>query len=288
MYPPADLPVGRHVALPGRGTTFVREVGDPGARHTFVLLHGWTANAALNWFAAYRPLARLGRVIGVDHRGHGDGIRSRARFRLEDCADDVAALCGLLGIERIVAVGYSMGGPIAQLLWRRHRNLVEGLVLCATARDFAGGRRRALAVQGVGTGARFATMAAPAGVRDRITERMLIARFDDDPLGRWARAEMRRNDLRALVEAGVALGAFTSRDWIGTVDVPTAVVVTRRDLVVPPVRQRRLAASIPGATVHAVDGGHDVCAAAPEAFVPPLVDACAGVAERSGRTVAAG
>ena len=28
-------------------------------------------------------------------------------------------------------VGYSMGGPIAQLLWRRHRDRVDGLVLCA-------------------------------------------------------------------------------------------------------------------------------------------------------------
>jgi 3-oxoadipate enol-lactonase len=276
------------VALPGRGTTFLREAGDPDARHVFVLLHGWTATAALNWFAAFRPLADLGRVLALDHRGHGDGIRSRERFRLEDCADDVAALCGRLGIERVIAVGYSMGGPIAQLLWRRHRGLVEGLVLCATARDFVGGRRRALALQGVGTGARFAAIAAPPGVRDRITERMLVARFDDDPLGRWARAEMRRNDLRALVEAGTALGAFTSRDWIGTVDVPTAVVVTRRDLVVPPVRQRRLAVSIPGATLHPVDGGHDVCAVAPERFVPALVDACTSVVGRCARALTAG
>lgn len=288
MYPPADLPAGRHVALPGRGTTFVREAGDPAARHAFVLLHGWTATAALNWFGAFTPLAALGRVVALDHRGHGDGIRSRTRFRLEDCADDVAALCGVLGVERVVAVGYSMGGPVAQLLWRRHRGLVEGLVLCATARDFVGGRRRSLAVQGVGTGARFATMAAPSGVRERITERMLVTRFDDDPLGRWARAEMRRNDLRMLVEAGVAIGAFTSRDWIGAVDVPTAVVLTRRDLVVPPVRQRRLAAAIPGATVHPVDGGHDICAAAPERFVPALVDACRSVVARTAPAVAVG
>src|SRR5438132_3426601 len=47
-------------------------------------------------------------------RGHGDGIRAGSRFRLEDCADDIAALAEVLGIGRFVAVGYSMGGMVAQ------------------------------------------------------------------------------------------------------------------------------------------------------------------------------
>ena len=49
-------------------------------------------------------------------------------FRLEDCADDIAALLAALGVDRCIAVGYSMGGPIAQLLWQRHPHLVDGLV----------------------------------------------------------------------------------------------------------------------------------------------------------------
>src|SRR5262249_9076946 len=51
----------------------------------------------------------------------------------EDCADDVAALATVLGVRRFVAVGYSMGGMIAQLLARRHPPLLSGLVLCSTA-----------------------------------------------------------------------------------------------------------------------------------------------------------
>ena len=78
-------------------------------------------------------------MIAIDHRGHGHGIRTR-HFRLADCADDVAALADVLGIKQLTAVGYSMGGPIAQLLWHRHRSLVNGLVFCATARNFRGQR----------------------------------------------------------------------------------------------------------------------------------------------------
>src|SRR5450631_3521350 len=137
---PPSLPPGRLVALPGRGTTYVHEMSGPPGAPALVLLHGWTATAALNWFGCFEPLGRQFRVVALDHRGHGRGIRSRSPFLLEDCADDVAALAEVLGLETIIPVGYSMGGSIAQLMWRRHRPLVGGLVLCSTAQRFVGDR----------------------------------------------------------------------------------------------------------------------------------------------------
>jgi pimeloyl-ACP methyl ester carboxylesterase len=93
--------------------------------------------------------------------------------------------------------------------------------------------------------------------------------------------QLRGHDPAAIAEAGTAIARFASQDWIGGVDVPTAVVVTRQDQLVPPHRQRKLAAAIPGATVHPVDGDHGVCASNPERFVPVLVEACTSVAERA-------
>jgi pimeloyl-ACP methyl ester carboxylesterase len=112
--------------------------------------------------------------------------------------------------------------------------------------------------------------------------RLVAGRYDDSEVGRWARDEVSRNDPLTLLQAGQALGAFSSHEWIDTVDVPAAVVVTTRDRLVPPSRQRRLAAAIPGASVHDVDGDHVVCAVEPEAFVPALLDACADVTNRAG------
>ncbi|MEO7556265.1 MAG: alpha/beta fold hydrolase, partial [Acidimicrobiales bacterium] len=133
------------VELPGRGTTLVRQLEGPHpSAPTVVLLHGLGVDADLNWFASYPALARRYNVVALDHRGHGRGVRTR-RFRLADCADDVAALCEVLGIERITPVGYSMGGPVAQLLWHRHRDLVQGMVLCATAARFGRAAGRQLA-----------------------------------------------------------------------------------------------------------------------------------------------
>ena len=129
----AAAPLTRLVELPGRGVTRVWECAGPPGAQTLVLIHGVAFTAELNWGKVFAPLSRHFRVLAIDLRGHGDGIRAGSRFRLEDCADDIAALAEVLDISQFVAVGYSMGGMVAQLLYKRHAPLLSGLVLCATA-----------------------------------------------------------------------------------------------------------------------------------------------------------
>src|SRR5713101_5704079 len=237
---PPFLPEGRRVPLPGRGTTYVREVLGPPGAPVLVLLHGWTASSALNWFGCYRHLGRRFRVLAIDHRGHGRGIRNRHPFRLEDCADDVAALAEQLGIPRFIPVGYSMGGPIALLTWRRHPEMVEGLVLCATARRFATGRPADRAIAGGMVGLSLAASLSPEGLRRMAVERFINGRLAGTALDRWAASELRLNDPVPLLQAGAALARFDARPWIGEVSVPSAVVVNtslvRRALGAPIVR----------------------------------------------------
>ena len=129
-----------------RGTAFVRTVKGPPGAPTVVLLHGWAATAGLNWHQAFEPLSRYFRVIAPDLHGHGRGVRSRRPFRLADVADDVAETLDILDAAPAIAVGYSMGGPVAQLLWRRHPESVTGLVLTATGADFVRGNRERYAL----------------------------------------------------------------------------------------------------------------------------------------------
>ena len=103
-------------------------------------------------------------------------------------------------------------------------------------------------------------------------------------MARWAMSELRRNNPATVAEAAHALGRFTSRDWIGEVDVPASVVVTTQDRLVPPHRQRKLAQSIPGAQVFEVHGDHGACVMEAHRFVPTLVRATQSVAERARAT----
>ena len=60
-------------------------------------------------------------------------------------------------VKRFIPVGYSMGGPVAQLVWRRHRQRVQGLVLCATAPFFRTSRQENMGFLGT----------VPSGLRAR-------------------------------------------------------------------------------------------------------------------------
>jgi pimeloyl-ACP methyl ester carboxylesterase len=279
--PPTDLPIplGRRIDLPGRGTTFVREVDGPPGAPTLVLLHGWMASGGTNWYRVFEPASQHYRVIAPDLRGHARGLRTWRRFRLADCADDVAATLDVLGIESAVVAGYSMGGPVAQLMWRRHPKRVDGMVLCATSHSFVPGVRERLIFT--------STMAAAAGttrVGGFVTTwpRSVVKQWVPFTTGGrpnsmqlWAAAEMRRHDWRMILEAGHAIGQYSARGWIGSVDVPTAVVVTTRDRALVPDQQMKLVDAMPQARVHEIDDGHVACAGT--RFADPFLTACLDV-----------
>ena len=275
----AAVPLTRLVELPGRGTTRMWECPGPPGAETLMLIHGVAVTAELNWGRVLAPLARHFRVVAADLRGHGEGISAGSRFRLEDCADDAAALAAALGIGRCVAVGYSMGGMVAQLLYRRHARLVSGLVLCSTAgnvQESPTEKLAALALSAAATAMRWNPLLQL--VSAEALGMALVGHVDDPAAASWVRAQLGRTTLAVAVSAIQAVCEFTSDRWISQVDVPAAVVVTVRDSIVPASRQLKLAAAIPGASVHQVDDGHGVCINAPQLFVPALLEACWSVA----------
>ena len=276
-------PLTRLVELPGRGVTRVWECAGPPGAETLMLIHGVACTAELNWGKVFAPLAAHFRVVAADLRGHGDGIRAGSRYRLEDCADDVAALAAVLGTGKFTAVGYSMGGMVAQLVYRRHASMLSGLVLCSTAGN-VGSPAQNLAA--------FALPATAVGlwwnpvlqlVSAEVLGSALLGPIDDPATARWARAQLRRTTLASAVSAIQAVAQFSSDGWISQVDVPTAVVVTTRDRIVPASRQLGLARAIPGASVHEIDADHAVCITEPQTFARTLLKACWSVEPGRGR-----
>lgn len=265
IEPPALLP-GRLVMVPGRGEFFVRYAPHrDAAAPTVVLLHGWTASSDLNFFTAYDELSAYASVIGIDHRGHGRGLRPDVDFTLEDCADDAAAVCHALGVDRVVAVGYSMGGPIAMLLARRHPGLVSGLVLQATAMEWrAKTRERARFHVSRALGPITRRFIRPSTIRflfaRRVTRRHPLRRH----LG-WMLSEWRRNDPWHMAQAGRAISKFDARPFASTLQVPVCVVLTTKDQLVSPRKQRELAQST-NAHVVPLDGDHFVNVGKPAEF----------------------
>jgi len=286
--PPPGLPAGRTVALPGRGETFVR-IRDafasvPAGRPTIALLHGWTASADLNWLRVYDTVPELGRMLAIDHRGHGRGIRSEARFSLEDAADDAAALLVELDAAPAVLVGYSMGGPISLLTWLRHPDVVQGLVLQATALEWRASRRERVLWKSMAVVEYLLRLGRPRGIIERALRDMVEQSPDLEPLVGWLKAEMRRGDPEMLADAGRALGNYDFREYAATVDVPSAVVVTTKDRLVRPRKQRALAAAIPEAATFELHGDHDAALVLGQEFPDVTRDAIEWVLARTTST----
>jgi pimeloyl-ACP methyl ester carboxylesterase len=236
--PPLEMPPARTLRVPDRGEMFLRDTGGEGP--PVLLLHGWMATADLNWCGAYDDLAAAGyRVLAIDHRGHGRGLRQLTDFRLADCAADAAAALRQLDAAPALVVGYSMGGAIAQLIARDHPDVLGGLILSGTAQHWQDRRtRRAFKALGV---LGLMLSLAPRGTYSAGFRR---AGLPDSAESTWALSELMRHSARDIAEAGRELGRFDSRPWLRQLPVPAAVVLTTRDELVGPGKQRQLAAAL--------------------------------------------
>ena len=286
---PVDLPPLRPLELPGRGRTCVLDIPGPPGAPTVILLHALATTAALSWYPTVGALSKHYRVVAFDQRWHGRGVQSE-HFRLADCADDVVAVADALGIERFTVVGYSMGGAVAQLAWKRHRDRVEGMVLAATARNFRGKATERLwfmltagAMNRWGDRARAGMLRVASALHEAPTPLSSAA----DRVAPWALAEFRSTSVWSFLAALDEIGHFDSSAWIRRVDVPTSVIVATRDRFIPTRRQRRLAASIPAAMTYDVEGNHAALVLGADSFVPVLVEACRSVTRRIERQRAA-
>jgi pimeloyl-ACP methyl ester carboxylesterase len=278
--PPVELPPGYVVHVHRRGELFVRDTGGDG--QPVLLLHGWMFSADLNFWRNYRALEQAGyRVLAIDHRGHGRGIRSHARFRLTDCAADAAALLRQLDLPPALVVGYSMGGPIAQLMARDHADTVAGMVLCATSSHWTDLRQQVLWRS-------LALVRLTLGLAPDFAWRngLRLAGFPDHPITVWTTSELTRGASIDLAEAGRELANWDSRSWLGDLEVPAAVVLTARDAGVPPAHQRELAELL-GAPIFNVDADHGAAISAHRKFNRSLLAALKAVATAPARAVAA-
>jgi 3-oxoadipate enol-lactonase len=268
-----EMPAGREVDLPGRGSAFVRMADGPEGAPTVLLVHGLFATADLNWSLAMPVLASQFRVVAPDLRGHGRGLPTR-RFDGNECADDLAAIVLALDLGPVIVVGYSLGGLVAQLFARRYPDMVAGLVLCATATSFEVPTK-----QGPLRAVDWAARRAPEPLRRAALMAMLAPKSAKTPRGRWMMTQVRRHDTMAMLDAIAEAGRFNSSDWLGASTIAAAVIVTAQDQTVPAETQRALSRTV-GGSVEEIEADHFACIKRPREFNSALFAACVRVSAR--------
>lgn len=120
-----DLPELRTVDL--EGPVAYREWEGPDDR-AFVLVHGLGASH-LSWVQVAEGLSGLGRVFAIDLPGFGASPLSGRSAGLMDERRTLSRFIGMLGVERVVLAGSSMGGALSILQAAVEPSSVSGLVL---------------------------------------------------------------------------------------------------------------------------------------------------------------
>ena len=232
--------------------------GDPA--QPAVLLSGGLGGAGAYWMPQVEALGKDHFVVLYDHRGTGGSDRSPlpAGYSTQHMADDMLCVLDGLGIEQAHIVGHAAGGVAGLDFARQHPGRIASLtvvngwlvadphfVRCfeiRTALYDAGGPDAYLKAQPL--------FLFPASWISENLEGLDVQR---------AAHVLDFQEHATLLARIGALSSFDARDWAGQLQVPTLVVVSEDDMLVPPASGRLLAETLPHADLHTVEwGGHAV------------------------------
>ncbi|HEX8307681.1 MAG TPA: alpha/beta hydrolase [Allosphingosinicella sp.] len=243
---------------------------DEGSGPAIVMIHGLAGQ--LRNFA--RPmvddLARDYRVIRIDRPGSGYSPRaSTTSARLRVQAETVAELIRILGLDRPLIVGHSLGGALALSLALNHPDIVGGLALIAPLSQVQDIRDvpevfKGLVIRRPAVRKTIAwTLATPMGMAT--ADKSLKEVFAPEPVPADFATEgggllaMRPNNFYAssadLVDLEGELEGMVQR--YPTLKVPVRILYAGADnLLDSALHGERTAGEIPGAEIELVEGGH--------------------------------
>jgi pimeloyl-ACP methyl ester carboxylesterase len=226
-----------------------------GEGRTLVLLHAFPLGMFM-WDAQTEALAGSYRVVRFDARGFGGSDPAAGSLTMERIADDALALMDLLGIDRAVVGGCSMGGYAALAFARRHPHRLSGLVLqdtkAAPDSDDAKAGRAALAARVLEEG--------PAAAAEAFLPKLLGATTQRErpALAEELRARILATPASAIAAALHGLAARDdSRPTLATLRVPVLVLVGEEDVIAPPAEAEAMARAIARARLERIPrAGH--------------------------------
>ena len=237
----------------------------------------------------YRVIRFDNRDVGLSTKLHGRhvegnliprllrsfvGLSSNSVYRLEDLADDAAAVLDHLGIDRAHIVGASMGGMIAQIFAAKYPERTAGLGII-----FSSNNSPLLPPPAPKALLSLIKGPHPSSPRDVIVENSVrVSKIIGSPAYQKSDDQLRADAIetyeRCFYPQGIGrhfsaiMGSGSLKRYDVRITAPTVVIHGRADRLMRPSGGKAIADAIPGARLVLFDGmGHDL----PQPLWEPIV-----------------
>ena len=242
------------------------EIGydDVGTGMPVLFAHAFPLNRTM-WAPNVSALVERCRCVAADFRGCGESAGS-GPYSMDQYADDLARLLDVLRIEKAVFVGCSMGGYVGFAFWRRHRDRVRAFVLADTragadTEEGAQRRRQLIAV----ARAEGSTAVANAQIASLVGKTTRSRQPDTYDAVHRMMAQAPTNGIIGALEA--MMQRPDSTPMLGSIDVPTLIIVGEEDVPTPVKEARAMHERIPGSMLEVIaSAGHLANLERPAAF----------------------
>jgi 3-oxoadipate enol-lactonase len=216
-----------------------------------VLIHSLAMSRGI-WDEVVDQVRDEAEILLCDCRGHGKSDRRPGPYTFDLLADDLAAILDDCAWPAATIVGCSMGGCVAQAFAAAHSARTRSLALVDTTSWYGPAAAADWSARG--------TKAAQEG----------LASMLDFQLSRWFGDGFRHthpermaalaqifleNEVSCYRAACEMLGHMDLRATVGTLRLPTAVVVGAEDYATPVAMAQHLHDAIPGSTLTVISAG---------------------------------
>jgi 3-oxoadipate enol-lactonase len=234
-------------------------------RSALLLIHAFPMDARM-WRPQVDALGPDVEVLAPDLPGFGGAPDAGPLMTMGAAAATCLKAVDAAEVDRLTVCGLSLGGYVAFELWRMARQRVHALILANTRSGAdtpdAAASRRALAARLETEGNGFLVAEPPPLLRPEAPEAL------------WAEVRGTIADQPATSIAAAAIGMSQRRDStpdLSAIDVPTLVITSDADRLIPPEVTVEIAEHVPGAELVSIpDAGHLSNLEAPAPFTEAI------------------
>lgn len=226
-----------------------------------VLFFSGVGGGTWSWYCQIPYFKQNYKIILLDNRGAGKSDKPPEAYSMNDFAMDGAFLLDSLGIEKVLVVGVSMGGMIAQSFALRYPHRVKALVLGAT--HCGGNERIPPSPEVLGRFIKNEGL-SPEEIIDKNIPLLFSANFiekDKEGVERYKHAQLEAGvqPQFALENQLIAIKTFSCCHRLHEINVAVMVVSGDEDVLVPLENSRLLAKRISQCRLEILRGiGHAI------------------------------